>query len=150
MNNEDVQALGFSLKSDSDGEVSVKVLGYERPHAADISDANWLNAEVAFNSGGCSFRYNANITTNDIKYFLDDLEKALTTLEGKASFLTDEEDIVLHLQFNKLGAVSIVGELKDINFPETKVVFELNSDQSFLSSVCSELHQLKEKYPVIG
>ena len=149
MSNGDDQTVSFSLRSDSDGEITVKILGYEQPHAADVSDANWLNAEVIFKSGGCYFRYNANITTSDIKYFLDSLEKVLVTLEGVASFLTDEEDIILNLQFNKLGAVNIVGELKDMSFPKTKLTFELSSDQSFFSSVCSDLRYLSKKYPVI-
>ena len=144
-----VEKSSFSIKSDTGAEIQVFVLGYERLYEKGVSDANWLNAKIAFSSGGCSFHYHANITTNDIKYFLVGLEQALSTLEGRASLLTDEEGIILHLDFSRRGGVNIFGELKDTDLSNTTVTFEMSSDQSYLTSACSQLREISRAYPVV-
>lgn len=138
----------FSLKGDN-GAITVKVLGYENPQAKDVSDANWLKTEIVFNSGGCTFCYSAALTTNDIKYFQDELENVFSSLEGSASFLTDEEAISLKVDISKVGEVKVTGELKEVGLAKTKVMFEFCSDQSFLGGTCSELRELRNQYPII-
>jgi hypothetical protein len=143
-----MSSRSFSLKGDN-GAITVKVLGYENPQAKDVSDANWLKAEIAFNSGGCTFCYSAALTANDIKHFQAELESVFSNLEGSASFLTDEEAILLRVEISKVGSIKVAGELKEVGVAKTKVAFEFCTDQSFLGDTCSELRELLNQYPVI-
>ncbi len=143
-----MNSSAFSLKGEN-GVITVKVLGYENPQAKDVSDANWLKAEIDFNSGGCAICYRAALTTSDIKCFQDELESIFSSLEGSASFLTDEDAITLQVEISNIGAIKVSGELKEVGLAKIKVAFEFCSDQSFLGGTISELQELQSKYPII-
>jgi hypothetical protein len=119
--------------------LTVEVLGYENLRPQTVSDANWLRTRVQFDAGGCALRIEAALTTQDVKYFLDELEGVLSSLEGSASLTTDEESIGLRVKVTKTGVAQVSGELKELGTAKVKVGFEFESDQSYLGQTLTEL-----------
>lgn len=138
----------FSVNGEG-GRLTVEVLGYENSRPQTVSDANWLRARIRFDAGGCALRIEAALTTQDVKYFFDELEGVLSSLDGSASLTTHEEAIGLRVKLTKTGAAHVSGELKELGAAKVKVEFEFESDQSYLGQTLAELRGIQLMYPVV-
>ena len=138
----------FSVSGFRDG-LTVNVLGYENSRPATVSDANWLRAHIQLETRGCVVRVDAALTTQDVKYFLDELEVVHSALDGTASLTTDEEAISLRVKVTKTGAAQISGELKELGSSNFKLEFEFESDQSYLWRTLAGLRGIHQMYPIV-
>ena len=138
----------FSVNGEG-ARLTVEVLGYENSRPQTVSDANWLRARIRFDAGECALQIEASLTTQDVKYFLEELEGILSSLDGSASLATDEEAIGLRLKVTKTGAAHVSGELNVIGAAKVKVGFEFESDQSYLGQTLVELRGIQLMCPII-
>lgn len=138
----------FTLRGHG-GRIRFEFFGYENPKPLTVSDANWLRAQIHLHVGGCSLELEVALTTQEIKYFLDDLQDVVSVLEGKASFATLEEDIAVEVEITAVGSGQISGLIKESRSTKVAVSFEFESDPSFLENSLSELQAIQQKYPVI-
>ena len=138
----------FSVNGEG-GRLTVEVLGYENSRPQTVSDANWLRTRIQLDAGGCALQIEAALTTQDVKYFLDELDGVLSTLDGSASLTTDEEAISLRVKVAKTGAAQVSGELKELGAAKVKVGFEFESDQSFLGKTLAELRGIQLMCPIV-
>lgn len=143
------ESIGSFAVNGEGGRLTVEVLGYGNAHPQTVSDANWLETRIELEAGGCTLGIDAALTTQDVKYFLDELEDVVSALEGSASLTTDEESISLRVKVGKSGAAQVSGELKELGTARVKVGFEFDSDQSFLARTLSELRDLQHRCPIV-
>jgi hypothetical protein len=85
-------------------------------------------------------------TTGDIYEFYKQLDECYRQLKGMAVFWNYETSLKLEVGFNHLGQVVLQGYFKEKAHMENELQFEMESDQSFLSSTLGELRKFVDHY----
>lgn len=130
--------------------VTITILGYERPDAADESDANWLSAQITCDAGDFRGSVATSLTTHEITALRDDLRRAVDTLTGTITFSPNEEALVLDLTFHVTGKASISCALQRRGEVSATLRFAFDSDQTFLMETLRELDAACSRVPIIG
>lgn len=96
-----------------------------------------------------AFPFNAKskfyTTTGELFEFYQKLKKCHTDLNGSAVFDSYEENLNLTVKY-VFGKVKVYGKFQENLASDNKLIFELNSDQSYLSSSMIQLEKITEKY----
>ena len=85
-------------------------------------------------------------TTGDVYDFYKQLDKCYRELNGIAVFSNYENSLELEVVFNRLGQVVIQGSFQEKAYVENELQFEIESDQSFLTSTLEELRKFVDHY----
>ena len=85
-------------------------------------------------------------TTGDVYEFYKQFDKCYRELKGKATFWNYETSLKLEVVFNHLGQAVLQGYFKEKAHFENELQFEIESDQSFLSSTLEELRKFVDHY----
>src|ERR1700741_2294365 len=83
-----------------------------------------------------------DFSTGQIYDFFIALSNAHSALNGIAQFKSFEYELELSVEYRQRGQVRIAGFYKMLHHLETKLVFEILSDQSFISSGIKELENI--------
>ncbi len=78
-------------------------------------------------------------TTGDIYKFYKQLDKCYRELKGMATFWNYETSLKLEVVFNQMGQVVLQGYFKEKAHMENELHFEMECDQTFLSSTLEDL-----------
>lgn len=140
--------MNFSIQ-DQNQLVSIYISGYENKNALDVSDANWLSCRVRLKTDFFTGEFNADLTTDDFLYFYEELEPLLKALEGTASFQTDEGWLEVKVKSIGLGKFSVAVVANPLSTSKSKLSFNFEVDQTYLSKTRSELKKIVTEYPVI-
>lgn len=134
--------------SGNDGKILIQVTSYERGHATNEDDANWLRSELTVSVGSFTGRFCCAITTFDLARFAEELKVALATLSGRVPFHTSEGDIDLEIAFAARGTATIRGMLKPQESLQASMEFTIDSDQSYLARTLHQLGAALRKFPI--
>jgi hypothetical protein len=137
----------ISIKGDA-GLIDIRVFGYERFNAEDVSDSNWLSCEVFLDLPPYRGSFDCPLTTKGLKRFRDDVALGLSLLSGDATLTQDEELIKIKIQFVGLGKVSIEGKFVIFGPPQTDFKFIFESDQSYIQETHVKLVDICNEFPV--
>jgi len=137
----------FTFGDDADF-VTVSVLS--RSNAADYWDGNWLSCEVAVQAGGFLGRFNANLRTDELERFYNEMHKLHKTLGGAATLATTEEQLRMELEGDGRGHILCRGRAQDVAGTGNVLQFEFTRDQTFLFSTVVNLGELLNRFPVRG
>lgn len=138
----------FSFGGEDRERIQVLVYGYERASVGDYHDDNWLSVEVQIDAGALTGRFQAAFLTEELVYFLEELRSLHSTLRGKASFTTMEEQLSLELEGNGLGHISLLGKTSDQPGIGNQLQFQLSLDQTQLQASLRSLEAVVNAYPV--
>ncbi len=130
------------------GQIAVQVLGYERPAAGNLSDANWLNCSINVDISPFSGHYGASLSTQDFLAFGEELAVMSDRLAGEAKFDTDEGALSLRLVMEPLGELLIEGEAVVVGAIRAALKFTLHADQSYLGELRREVAAALNEFPV--
>jgi hypothetical protein len=133
------------------GHIKIDVRGYERPETSDEDDANWLVARCNVTVGEFSCILKLSLVTRDFAEFLAQLEKAVDSLNGAATFTTLEEGLHLEIKFNHAGHADLFGRARSQTslVPDQSVLsFSFETDQSFLARTVRELKGIVKQFPI--
>ena len=131
-----------------DGSVVIEVSQYERPDAADRSDANWLSTTIEVKAGPFSGRYPATLTTHDLAAFSTELEALLAGKKSKAAFVTDEGWLSLEITIDSRGSGKVAGEASCDQGPKAKLSFAFETDQTYLAEARRAMADIVGTFPV--
>ena len=137
----------FALGGEERERVEVQVHGYERAPVGEYFDDNWVSAAVLVEVGAFSGEFTAAFLTADFVKFREELQALYHSLQGKASFLTMEEQLSLELTGNGRGGIALKGFAADAPGTGNRLEFELSLDQSHLPSVLKGLDEILEQFP---
>jgi hypothetical protein len=126
--------------------ICITVIGYERAHADNSSDANWLNCYVDIAVPPFSGGYEASLSTKDFLAFEKDLRSLSERLEGEAVLETDERAISIRISMRSRGLVIITGEATAPT--RSSLTFEFDVDQTYLDGYRREVTAILKQYPV--
>jgi hypothetical protein len=130
--------------------ISVLVEGYEREFSEEFSDANWLKCRIKLGIGAFSAEFDATMTTHDFVEFQEDLSKVMRDLLGLATFRTDEEWLSIDIEMNARGAAHVRGAAQVYGLPKANLIFEFETDQSYLSQTYVQLKKVAQNFPIRG
>ena len=138
----------FSFGGEDRERIKVLVYGYERAPVGDYHDDNWLSVEVQIDAGAFTGRFQAAFLTEELGSFLEELRILNSTLQGKASFTTMEEQLSLELEGNGLGHICLLGKPSDQPGIGNKLQFQLSLDKTQLQASLRSLEVVVNAYPV--
>jgi hypothetical protein len=133
------------------GHIKIDVQRYERPETSDEDDANWLATQCNVAVGEFSCILKLSLVTRDFTEFLAQLEKAVDSLNGSATFTTMEEGLHIEIKFNHAGHANVFGRAGSQTsiVPEQSVLsFSFETDQSFLAQTVRELKGIVTQFPI--
>jgi hypothetical protein len=139
--------ISMSIEGTGDS-ISIEVLGYENAAASNESDANWLRSKVRVAAGPFSGDANGALTTQDFVYFERELTEMLRTLQGKATFQTDEDWLRFEIRMGSRGTATISGAVKASGASQASLRFSFETDQSFLGSTKRGLAEITANFPI--
>ena len=91
----------------------------------------------------CVGSYNVHadhyFTTGELYAFFCQLQKCYDSVSGEAILTNTEQKLQLKLSFEKTGKVIVAGEFQERHDVNTKLTFEMITDQTAISSVLREL-----------
>lgn len=85
-------------------------------------------------------------TTGDVYAFYKQLDQCYRELKGIATFSNYEVSLQVEVVFNHLGQVVLRGYFKEKALMGNELLFEIESDQSFLSSTLEDLKKFVDHY----
>jgi hypothetical protein len=133
------------------GHIKIEVQGYERPEATDDDDANWLVASCNVVVGEFTCILRLSLVTSDFVQFLAQLEKAVGSLSGNATFATLEEGLQVEINFNCAGHADLFGRARSrisLVPKQSELSFSFETDQSFLAQTLRELKGIVAQFPI--
>ncbi|MBM5811370.1 MAG: hypothetical protein FJ191_05310 [Gammaproteobacteria bacterium] len=130
------------------GSITIKVIGYENPAAGNDSDANWLRSTVRVSVGPFAGDIDGSLTTQDFAYFERELSEVLRTLQGQATFQTDEDWLRFEVGMGSRGTATVSGVVKAGGGSHASLRFSFETDQSFLGETNRALGAVAKDFPV--
>ena len=140
--------MKFSIGGIEHEKIEVELVCYEREPTGEYYDDNWVRGNVFISVGGFKGNYGAAFLTDEFSRFLDKLQNLYKSLEGTAEFKTIEEQLYIKASGDGKGHVIIEGEALDEAGIGNRLNFNLEIDQTDLSSTIKQLKELVKHYPV--
>lgn len=103
-------------------------------------------ATVEIKSGNYHVKGKLWFTTGEVYLFYEQLKNCYNSFQGEAVFATYEKNLELKAVFNRKGHVTLVGYYHEHLHLENKLIFEIESDQSYFESTLKQLEKFFQKY----
>jgi hypothetical protein len=137
--------------SESGDKVRVEVSEYAHHNAENDWDNNWVKSKVMVKAGNFSGEYNAEFRTNDFVRFKVELGALYHNLSGGAVFNDLEGYLELRVLGDGNGHLELKAVVNDrVGRCGNELTFEMNFDQTYISSIVRQLNKITEAFPVIG
>jgi hypothetical protein len=143
-----MKVLRFGLGNHE--HVEIRVIGYAYPCCGEQYDDNWINAEIGLGVGRFRATFPAFLQTTDFSRLQRDLGQFYRTLDGSVTFETIEDQLKLIFNIDKCGHIHIDGAARDEAGTGNTLKFQLDFDQTYMTSSLSELDSLVEMFPFRG
>jgi hypothetical protein len=140
--------MKFSIGGIEHEKIEVELVGYEREPTGEYHDDNWVRGNVSISVSGFRGNYGAAFLTVDFSQFLDELQNLYMSLKGTAEFNTLERQLYIKASGDGKGHISIEGEAMDRTGIGNRLNFNIEIDQTNLSSTINQLKELVKHYPV--
>ena len=140
--------MKFSMGGVEHGKIEIDVVGYEREPVGEYFDDNWIRGNVSISVGGFKGNYGAAFQADDFSQFLERLQNLYDSLKGTAEFKTMEEQLYIKASGDGKGHIHIAGMAMDDAGMGNRLHFNLEIDQTDLSSTIRQLRELVKQFPV--
>ncbi|MCT8140296.1 hypothetical protein H1D32_22910 [Anaerobacillus sp. CMMVII] len=131
-------------------KIDIDVLSRNHPNCTDFWDGNWVHSKVNIEIPGYRVHFNADLRTDEIRDFLNELKEMNKHLKGKATLSNLDSFLHFECVMNKLGGVSWSIETCYPAGYGAVLNFEFEADQSYLQNLITELEDILTAFPVIG
>jgi hypothetical protein len=111
------------------------------------ADLQWLVASVAIHNGGFTGAFSTTFLALDVSRFLGEVRQLYATLNGHAQFTTWEKQIEIRLEGNGRGQIAVTGEAMDVAGTGNRLRFRIDTDQTYLPTLISQLETVCATYP---
>ncbi len=138
--NIEYQTMEFNVK-DTGGKtvLTLNISGKE-------DSEGWLQGTVVFELYGFHANFGMSIMLNDFYPFIEQLKNLNKSLKGSASFKNIEDNIDLFFEGDGIGHIKTKGILKHSTNPFLSTSFEIDTDQTFLPEMISQLETILEYF----
>jgi hypothetical protein len=142
--------MDFRIKGLEGQFINIQVIGYSHPHMDDYWDGNWLICEVRSEIPGFNVNFPADLRTNELTSFYDQLVHMYGKMSGSASLVGLESNVDIRVQMDKLGKLEWNARLTFPSGDGATLEFQIQSEQSFLIKLMDELKDLIKEFPIKG
>jgi len=105
-----------------------------------------VSAKINIKSEGFSLNSNFYTSTGEIYAFFENLKICNKNLSGSTKYISYEENLEIFVSYDNLGHVKINGSFHSHSFLNNKLIFELISDQSYISETLNNFQPIINKY----
>jgi hypothetical protein len=137
---------GFEIK----GEGSFITISFEEVYGFPDTTCHWggydVRATVEIKSGNFRVRSTLCTSTGELFQFFQQLKACNNKLHGVVNYNSYEGNLNFIATYDKLGHVNIKGAFFEFSHCDNKLIFEFNTDQSFISQTIKELELIATKY----
>jgi hypothetical protein len=131
--------------------LAIVVHGRAHPGATDYWDGNWVRSTLRVRAGGFTAHVTADLRTDEIHRFGEELKFIDDNLSGGAVLQSMEDWIALSITCTPNGSLDVSGEVMDQPGLGNRLAFELHDlDQTRLSTWLSQVSEIESRFPVIG
>jgi hypothetical protein len=130
--------------------ISIRPLWRCHPEQDDYWDGNWVESEIRVRVGGFQGSFRASLRSDEFQKFKRELTRLSTTLAGKATFATMEEQLTITMDGNGRGHIQVSGQATDMAGIGNRLNFSLEIDQTHLPAIIAALSSILQKFPVVG
>ncbi|MFJ7667073.1 hypothetical protein ACIQXI_08185 [Lysinibacillus sp. NPDC097195] len=142
--------MKFHLIGEDNESVEIEVLTRSYPESTDYWDVNWVVSTINVNIPGYVVKFNADIRTDELQDFLDELNSIKSNLRGKAILKNLDNYINIECVINDKGHLFwTVRTCYPAGYGAVLHV-DFKSDQSYLQKLTKELRDILTVFPVIG
>jgi hypothetical protein len=120
------------------------------PQHADYWDGNWLACEAEVDAGAFSGSVAAELRTDELAKFADQLATLHADLEGEAVLASMDFWVDVEVKGDGRGHFVADAWLKDQAGIGNQLTFQLRFDQTELATILSALRRTLELFPVLG
>jgi hypothetical protein len=138
----------ISIASGSDS-LTLRIHGRTKPDAQNYWDANWLHCTAEASAGAFRGTLEWQLRNEDLARFLHALE-ALNRRVGEALLDTGDGWLNIRVIRDEAGHIEAECQLVDNPVGGNTLEFRLVLDRTILSALIGQLHDLLEKFPVVG
>ncbi len=142
--------MKFHLLGEENERVEIDVLSRSHPKSLDYWDVNWIITTIKIELPGYLVQFNADLRTDELKDFLDELNRISSNLRGKAILKNLDNYVHVECEINHKG--QLLWSVRTC-YPAgygAVLTFEFKSDQSYLQRLVKELEAILALFPVIG
>jgi hypothetical protein len=137
----------LNLHGELGRRLTIEVNGYENEAAMDVYDANWLRCSAEVEVGRFRGAIDASFATQDFARFLSELDQVVEGASLVASFHPMEEALLVRVEVDRAGRLTITGKLREIDENGPTLSFAIESDLSFLGLAQAELKRIVLEFP---
>ncbi|MBQ6043552.1 MAG: hypothetical protein IJL41_05360 [Clostridia bacterium] len=105
-----------------------------------------VNGAVEISVGSYKVHANHCFTTGELCVFLSELQRCYNAVSGDAILKNAEQRLKLTIHFNKTGRVVAYGEFQENHNVDTKLIFEMVTDQTAILKIIRELQYVKKLF----
>ncbi len=131
-------------------KLEIEVLCRNHPDCTDFWDGNWVKSKVNIEIPGYLVDFNADLRTDEIRDFLNELKEMNKHLKGTATLSNLDSYLYFKCVMNKTGGVFWSIETCYPAGYGAVLNFEFEADQSYLEKLIRELDDILTAFPVIG
>jgi hypothetical protein len=139
----------FRIGSPAREHVVVRPAYRERPDEPAYDDDNWVEATVEVAAGAFSGTFVANLRTDELVRFRDELRPLYESLAGRATFDSTEGWLRVDVWGDGKGHFTAACVANDQPGIGNRLAFKLAFDQTELPSMLRELDAVCEAWPVV-
>ena len=125
----------------------IRPVARRHPGLFDHRDANWIECECRLQSGAFHGDIRADLRSNELSAFLDDVRALGQSVDALAGLSPEEGRIALTMQRDDRGRVRVSGEAIDDG---NRLQFHFYVDPSSLPSLCEALERVLAVFPVVA
>lgn len=130
--------------------IEIDVLHRNFPDSTDYWDVNCVKSKIKIEIPGYLVCFNAELRTDELRDFVNELKLMKRFLQGKASLKNLDSYFQFDCEMDKLGNIMWTGETCYPAGYGAVLTFEFASDQTFLNTLIKELDEILTVFPVVG
>jgi hypothetical protein len=127
--------------------VLIRPLSRRHPGLFDHRDANWIECEFRIAAGPFRGDIRADLRSEELSTFLDELQALASTREGLAGLTPMEGQFAMTLAGDGRERVQASGEVVS---EANRLQFRFELDAAILPSVCEALARVLSAFPVVA
>jgi len=129
--------------------VIVRPLARRQPGLFDHRDANLIDCECRLQAGAFHGEIRADLRSNELSAFLDELRALSHSADGLATLSPEEGRLALTLRRDGRGRVRVSGEVVD-DADGNRLLFRFDVDPASLTATCESLERALAVFPVVA
>jgi hypothetical protein len=136
--------------SGDDTKIEIEVICRSHPTFTDYWDGNWITSTIQIEIPGYNAHFNADLRTDELRDFINELRIMDEKLKGKASLINLDGYIEIEGEIDKKGRATWIVETCYPSGIGAVLKFDFSSDQTYLKGLIKEIESILSVFPVLG